>query len=118
MTLWLEVRVNTDLYEEVGRLKDRESNATFLLYVSLPDFQRQSKAVVVAQLAERSLPIAEVRGSNSDIGKFLYRTFIYCQLYYIEKDEKKKRPGMAHFYIKTMKVFRATHTHTPNLSFS
>ena len=105
--------MNTDLYEEVGRLKDRESNATFLLYVSLPDFQRQSKAVVVAQLAERSLPIAEACGSNSDIGKFLYRTFIYCQLYYIEI-EAWNGP----FYIKTMKVFRATHTHTPNLSFS
>ena len=31
-----------------------------------------SKAVVVAQLVERSLPIPEVRGSNPIIGKDLY----------------------------------------------
>ena len=29
------------------------------------------RAVVVSQLAERSLPIPEVRGSNPDNGKFL-----------------------------------------------
>ena len=47
--------------------------------------------VVVAQLAERSLPIPEVRGSNPDNGKF-YRTFIiYCQLYCIEKTKIKEK---------------------------
>ena len=53
-------------------------------------------AVVVAQLVERSLSIPEVRGSNSDIGKFFYWILtVNC----IEKTKiKKKRPGLAHFY--------------------
>ena len=42
-------------------------------------------AVSVAQLAERSLPIPEVRGSNSVIGEALLRTFIYCQLFVKDK---------------------------------
>ena len=33
-------------------------------------------AVVVAQLAERLLPIPEVRGSNPVIGKILQRTYL------------------------------------------
>ena len=45
--------------------------------------------VVVDQLVERSFPIPEVRGSNSAIGKLLYRT-LYCQLYW--KDENKDIP--------------------------
>ena len=52
-------------------------------------------AVVVAQLAEGSLPTPEVYGSNPDIGEILNRTFMYCQLYCIEKKNKIKRPGMA-----------------------
>ena len=35
-----------------------------------------SVAVVVAQLAERSLPIPEVRGSNPDTGKFLKNIYL------------------------------------------
>ena len=55
-------------------------------------------AVVVAHLVERLLPAPEVRGSNPVIGNFFCRTFVYCQLYYIEKTKiKKKRPGLAHF---------------------
>ena len=38
-------------------------------------------AVVVAQLVERSLPTPEVRGLNPVIGKLLYGTFVYWQLY-------------------------------------
>ena len=38
-------------------------------------------AVVVAQLVERSLPTPEVLGSNPVIGKLLYRTLVYCQLF-------------------------------------
>ena len=54
--------------------------------------------VVVAQLVEWSLPIPKVRGSNAVIRKFLCGTFVYCQMYNIEKTKiKKKRPGMAHF---------------------
>ena len=37
-------------------------------------------AVVVAQLAELSLPIPEVRGSILDTGEFLILTYIYCEL--------------------------------------
>ena len=41
------------------------------------------RAVVVAQLVERSLPISEVRGSNPVIGKneYIELLVIYCQLY-------------------------------------
>ena len=46
-------------------------------------------AVVVAQLAERSLP--EVRGSNPDI-EFLYGAFIYSQLYLFKKKEAGNGP--------------------------
>ena len=53
------------------------------------------KAVVVAQLVERSFPIPKVHGSNPVICNKLYWTFT---LDYIEKTKtKKKRPGMAHF---------------------
>ena len=43
----------------------------------------------VLQLAERSLPIPEVRGSNPDIDKKLLN--IYCQLCW--KDENKRKRG-------------------------
>ena len=60
--------------------------------------------VVVAQLAERSLPILEVRGSNTDTGKF-YRTFIYCQLYRFEKTKiKEKEAGNGPFFKKTLNL--------------
>ena len=52
----------------------------------------------MAQLAERSLPILEVRGSNPVIGKNLLN--IYCQLYLKDENKRKKRPGMAHVFFK------------------
>ena len=56
------------------------------------------RAVVFSQFAEQSLPIPEVRGSNADNGKF-YRTFIYCQLYCIEKTKtKEKEVGNGPFF--------------------
>ena len=59
------------------------------------------RAVVVAQLEERSLPIPEIRGSNPVIG---YN--IYYHLYLkncIEKTKiKKKRPGTAQFFLKKL----------------
>ena len=60
-------------------------------------FRYIRRAVVVAQLVERSLPTPEVRGSNPVIGKKFYWTF-YCQLYW-EDEKKKKRPGLALFKI-------------------
>ena len=45
--------------------------------------------MVVAQLAERSLPTPEVRSSNPVIGKLLYRTFVYCQLNRNDKNKEK-----------------------------
>ena len=49
------------------------------------------RAVIVAQLIERSLLTPEIRGSNLDIGKILSTN---CT---IDKTKiKKKRPGMAH----------------------
>ena len=50
-----------------------------------------NRAVVVARLAEWLLPFPEVRGLNLVIGKFLLRTFIYCQLYW--KDQIKLKRG-------------------------
>ena len=56
------------------------------------------RAVIVAQLVERLLPIPEVRGSNPVIGKNLYWTS-YCQLYW--KDEnKEKEAGKSQFFWK------------------
>ena len=50
--------------------------------------------MVVAQLVEQSLPIPEVRGSNTAIGNNLYWTFT---VNFIEKMKiKKKRSAMAH----------------------
>ena len=49
------------------------------------------RAVVVAQLVERSLPTPENHGSNSDMGKIVSTN---CT---IKKTKiKKKKPGMAH----------------------
>ena len=52
------------------------------------------RAVVVAQLVERSLPTPEVRGSIpiGDINIDQYSTNCYLE----ETKIKKKRPGMAH----------------------
>ena len=47
--------------------------------------------MVVAQLAEWSLPIQEVRGSNLVIGKFLFRAFIYFNCIEKTKTKKEKR---------------------------
>ena len=52
--------------------------------------------MVVAQLAERLLPIPDFRGSNPDNGKFLYFN-IYCELYLIEKTKKEKEAGNGSF---------------------
>ena len=48
-------------------------------YLDFRDIHQKGlkRAVVVAQLAERSRPIPEDTGSNPDIGNF-YWTFIYC----------------------------------------
>ena len=55
----------------------------------------------MSQLVELSPPTPEVRGGNAVVGKFLCRTFVYCQLYCIEKTKiEKKRPGMVHFLKK------------------
>ena len=53
----------------------------------------QSRAVVVAQLVERSLPTQEVCGSYPVIGRLLCTTFVYYQLDL--KDENKEKE--AHF---------------------
>ena len=46
-------------------------------------------SMVVAHLVERLLPIPEICSSNPVIGKKLYPTFVYCQLYW--KDEKREK---------------------------
>ena len=54
-----------------------------------------ARAVVVAQLVERSLPTPDVRGSNPLIGNLLQWTFIFFTVNCIEKTKiKKKRPEM------------------------
>ena len=58
-------------------------------------------ALVVTQLVERSLPTPEVHGSNPVIGKFLCATFVYYQLYFIEKTKiNNKRPRNGPFLNK------------------
>ena len=60
---------------------------------------RAFRAVVVAQLVERSLPTPEIHGVNPDIGKILSTN---CT---IEKTKiKKKSHGMAHFKKKENKT--------------
>ena len=46
-------------------------------------------------MAKQSLLPLVVHGSNPVIGKFLYRTFAYSQLY-LKTNIQKRRPGMAH----------------------
>ena len=63
------------------------------------------RAVVVAQLVERLLPIPGVLGSNSAIENFFIEHLFTVNC--IEKTKiKKKRPGMAHFLKNT--VFQLT----------
>ena len=47
-------------------------------------------AVIVAQLAERSVLIAEVRGLNPDTDKFLKNIYLLSTLLY-RKDEKREK---------------------------
>ena len=63
---------------------------TYFCLVEFNPVRFETRAVVVAQLVERSLPIPEVRGSNTGIGK-IYWTFVYRQLYW--KDENKDKRG-------------------------
>ena len=58
-------------------------------------------AVVVAQLVDRSLAIPEVRGSNPVIGK-IYIEHLFTVNCIAKTKIKKKRPGMAHFFIKQL----------------
>ena len=46
--------------------------------------------VVVAQLVELSFPVPEVHGSNPNTAKLGYRTFVYCQLYWKDKNKAKE----------------------------
>ena len=55
------------------------------------DKDNRSWAVVVAQLAERSLPTPEIRGSNPDIGN-ISNVFI-CQLLSRKDENKEKEAG-------------------------
>ena len=67
-------------------------------------------AVVVAQLVERLLPTPEVRGSNLVICELLF--IFNC----IEQTKiKKKRPGMAYFFLKKKQGLR-TYLHLQKTS--
>ena len=58
--------------------------------------------MVVAQLAEQSLPIPQVCGLNPVIDKnlFIYGTFVYCQLCVEKTKIKKKEAGHGPFFLK------------------
>ena len=60
------------------------------------------RAVVVAQLVERSLPIPKVRGSNPVIGKnlFILNICLLSTVYW--KDENKKEARNGPFFKKTL----------------
>ena len=62
---------------------------------------QELRAVVVAQMVGRSLPIPEAHGSNPVIGKIYIKHFtVNC----IEKTKiKKKRLRMAHFFKKELR---------------
>ena len=57
------------------------------------------RAVVVAQLVERSLLIPEVCGLNPVIGK-IYIEHLFTDNCVEKMKIKKKKPGMAHFLTK------------------
>ena len=65
-----------------------------------------ARAVVVAQLVERSLWMPEVRGSNPVIGKLFYRTFI-CLLSTVEKTKIKKKEAEIGPFFNTKKTWTA-----------
>ena len=58
---------------------------------------KMQRAVVVAQLVERSLPMPEVRGSNPVIGKNILNIYLLSTVYW--KDEnKEKEAGNGPFF--------------------
>ena len=64
--------------------------------------RNRAKAVVVAQLVERSLPNQRSAVRIQSLAKKLsiFWTFVYCQLCLEKTKIKKKRPGKAHFLKK------------------
>ena len=52
------------------------------------------RAVVVVQLAERSLPTPEIRSSNPDIGNEIYQTYLSVNCYHEKTKIKIKASGM------------------------
>ena len=52
-----------------------------LLLLLFETSENKLVSVVVDKLGERSLPTPEVRDSNPVMGKLLYGTFVYCQLF-------------------------------------
>ena len=70
-------------------------------------------AVVVAQLAERSLPTPEIRGLNPDIGNILNIFYLSIAIQKRRKI-KKKRPGMAHLKKNCSLLFQV-HVLGPNV---
>ena len=56
--------------------------------------------VVMAELAEQSLPSPQVHGSIPVIGEFLLGTFIYCQLCIAKTKIKGKEAGDGPFFKK------------------
>ena len=70
----------------------------------MKNFLHPKRAVVVAQLVERLLPIPEICGLNPVIGKklLIYWTFVYCQMCIEKTKIKQNRPGMAHFFKKVL----------------
>ena len=64
-------------------------------------------AEVVTQLVEQSLPIPEVCSSNPVIGKkYLYWTFVYCQLCIEKMKINKKEAGDGPFFKKSNLTFQ------------
>ena len=57
---------------------------------------KDSRAVVVAELAERSLPTPEIRASNPNIGNEIFRACLSVNCYPEKMKIRKKRLRMAH----------------------
>ena len=68
---------------------------------------RTNRAVVGAQLVERSLPMPQVYSSNPVIGKLLYWTFICLLSTVLKRKNKEKEAGNGSFFKIFLEQIRA-----------
>ena len=97
---WIFIVVNDQIIKKIVLPPGRTEFAVYGFQLPLrnPNTKEAIYGVVVAQLAERLLPIPEIRGSNPVIGK-IFIDYIYCW-----KDEnKEKEAGIGSFLKRPFK---------------